>query len=111
MVSIRIQPGGQMQLAYGPLLMRAVREFQSASSPKARCNPMYLCQPCNITGFNPHPAQRPDATTARRTGIADKEFQSASSPKARCNLQHNQYCMLATVSIRIQPKAQLQRPA
>jgi hypothetical protein len=60
-VSILIQPEGRMQL--GPGIGRVHADgFQSSSSQKAGCNLARASAESTQTGFNPHPARRPDAT-------------------------------------------------
>ena len=63
--------------------------FQSSSGQKAGCNVLHHHQtnPAIATGFNPHPARRPDATfVGAPGGPAPIVFQSSSGQKAGCNV-------------------------
>ena len=64
-VSILIQPEGRMQ--HSPAAFAAdMMMFQSSSSQKAGCNRGASKTTRGSWSFNPHPARRPDATTALR---------------------------------------------
>ena len=84
--------------------------FQSSSGQKAGCNVTTKSMFLELTGFNPHPARRPDATGSTATGSPNNKgfnphparrpdatrrltpsptstsmFQSSSGQKAGCN--------------------------
>ena len=109
--------------------------FQSSSGQKAGCNwatPMRYCQchsvsilirpegrmqpPVSLTlttwagsGFNPHPARRPDATTATPPcGPWEGGFQSSSGQKAGCNASIVVIGCAPPVSILIRPEGRMQ---
>src|SRR5579871_1131509 len=85
-VSTLIQPKGRMRRVLAVIFTPASL-FQPSSSPKAGCD--FLCHQTfrpACTGFNPHPAQRPDATVAwAAVPTAIARFQPSSSPKAGCD--------------------------
>ena len=95
-VSILIQPEGRMQLTiFIPLRCRVASQFQSSSSQKAGCNFGTSLQeaggvPVPRSGFNPHPARRPDATAVTRAnGVIGSSKSAGFNPhparRAGCN--------------------------
>ena len=84
--------------------------FQSSSGQKAGCNPSSTSLIALRSGFNPHPARRPDATSASvMSPLSPDKFQSSSGQKAGCNLPPLSISTHPAVSILIRPEGRMQR--
>ena len=116
-VSILIRPEGRMQRA-PPMIAATIQPmFQSSSGLLAGCNTTSGWRSRSTwTGFNPHPARRPDANapSMRRRTIRPM-FQSSSGQKAGCNWSADQTPPVAGcnsqavgVSILIRPEGRMQ---
>ena len=92
----------------------AHRMFQSSPGQKAGCNrkPERGWYPLNqATGFNPHPARRPGATSPIVVSPEPSHFQSSPGQKAGCNSDRQQCPLrLIPVSILTRPEGRVQAP-
>ena len=85
-VSILIRPEGRMQRPPRHPLRKSFTGFNPHPARRPDATAWPLLQAPTSRGFNPHPARRPDATRRWTTGAASSwKFQSSSGQKAGCN--------------------------
>ena len=113
LVSILTQLGSRMQHVLRPIVPSPDSEFQSSSSPEAGCNTPGCSWPTlSTSGFNPHPARKPGATSQPTGGdLPTLSVSILTQPGSR--VQHDLLFLRdlhESVSILTQPGSRVQRP-
>ena len=110
-VSILIQPEGRMQLHRYLSICFGFVKVSILIQPEGRMQPPQgVCGRRHGSGFNPHPARRPDATLISRGEDGRYPVSILIQPEGRMQLPKGtgQHPLLA-VSILIQPEGRMQQ--